>query len=63
VDENVWWRFCIYSWEIWALVGWFSFILFTTEIYGSMEDNGGGGVTNRERMWEEGGSKDVGRFE
>lgn len=63
MDENVWWRFCIYSWEIWALVAWFSFILLSTEIYGQMEDNDGGGALNADRIQVEANSKDIGRFE
>lgn len=33
------WKFCLYSWKIWALFGWFMFILITTEVYGSYDGN------------------------
>lgn len=39
VEEVTWWRFCLRSWEIWALLAWFSLILIVTEVYGAIGDN------------------------
>ena len=39
VEEVTWWRFCLRSWELWALLAWFSLILIVTEVYGAIGDN------------------------
>ena len=37
-DVNCW-QFAFYSWECWALFGWFFAILLYTEIYGAVDGN------------------------
>jgi len=54
-DRPKCWKFCVYSWKVWALFGWFMFILITTEVYGSFNDN-------KERIEAEGNLQESGIF-
>ena len=38
-DRPKCWRFVFLNWQFWALLGWFAFILITTEVYGSYNGN------------------------